>query len=175
MDLRNRFWLLILVFMVSMTGCYHMRIEAEPIEPRVLTAKGQPKDAAAKIRELVEDKWKCRILETHSSGTVLITAPYHFTTDTGFGQPAGGRKYYTQLRIEAFDKSGITEIHISPYNFEIRSSYAYNNYAGGSKDVGALHKHYPYEEYPGMFDLNLINGELDRAAADIRRLFKEYR
>lgn len=152
-------------------ACYHMRVEAEPIAPRIVTITGQPLDAVRKIRKLVEDVWKCRILETDSSGTVLITAPYHFTTDTGFGQPAGGRKYYTQLRIEVRQQNGIVTTHLSHYNFEIRTSYAYNNQG----QVGTMYKHYPYEEYPGMFDLDLINHEMDRVSADILRIFKEYK
>jgi hypothetical protein len=174
MALRNLMrWLPLLLMLTLLPACYHMRAEAEPIATRVITLSGQPADAIRKIRTLLEKKWKCRILETDSSGTVLITAPYHFTTDTGFGQPAGGRKYYTQLRIEIQQQNGIVTAHISHYNFEIRSTYAFNDYS--KQGVGTLYKHYPYEEYPGMFDLDLINREMDRAAADIQRIFKEYK
>lgn len=152
-----------------------MRAEAEPIATRAVSIPGKPPEVIKKIRALVEDTWKCRILEEDSTGTVLITAPYHFITDTGFGQPAGGRKYYTQLRIEVTEQDRGALIRISPHTLEIRSTYAYNNYAAGSADVGTLHKHYPYEEYPGMFDLDLINRELDRVSADIMRAFREYR
>ena len=112
--------------------------------------------------------------DADSTGTVLITAPYHFTTDTGFGQPAGGRKYYTQLRIELLQRDGVLTVQLSPYNFEIRTSYAFNDYSKGGA-VGTMYKHYPYEEYPGMFDLNLINSEIDRVSADIKRNFLEYK
>lgn len=152
-------------------ACYHMRADAEPIAARIITLPGRPQDVVRKIRTLLEDTWKCRILETDSSGTILITAPYHFTTETGFGQPAGGRKYYTQLRIEVQMINGAVTAHISHYNFEIRTSYAFNK----EGQVGTMYKHYPYEEYPGMFDLTLINSEMDRASADIMRIFKEYR
>ena len=148
-----------------------MRAEMEPIAPRIITVPGRSHDAVRKIRALLENKWKCRILETDSSGTILITAPYHFTTDTGFGQPAGGRKYYTQLRIEVQQQNGTVTVHLSHYNFEIRTSYAYNK----EGQVGTIYKHYPYEEYPGMFDLDLINREMDRVALDILKIFKEYR
>jgi hypothetical protein len=172
MALRNLLlWLPLLLMLILLPACYHMRAEAEPIATRVITLPGQPNDAVRKIRTLLEKKWNCRILETDSSGTVLITAPYHFTTDTGFGQPAGGRKYYTQLRIEIQQLNGIVTAHISHYNFEIRSTYAFNK----EGQVGTLYKHYPYEEYPGMFDLDLINREMDRAAADILRIFQEYK
>lgn len=148
-----------------------MRADAEPIATRIVTIPGRADYAVKKIRELIEEKWKCRILETDSSGTVLITTPYHFTTETGFGQPAGGRKYYTQLRIEIQQRDGTVSAHLSHYNFEIRTSYAYNK----EGQVGTMYKHYPYEEYPGMFDLTLINSEMDRASADILRIFQEYR
>lgn len=151
-----------------------MRGEAEPIAERVITVPGQPHEVVGRIRRFVEDKWNYRILKTGSAGNVLITAPYHFTTDTGFGQPAGGRKYYTQLRFEIQQQKDTVTIHISHYNFEIRTSYAFNDYSRGG-EVGTMYKHYPYEEYPGMFDLTLINKEMDRVTLDIQNIFKEYR
>lgn len=170
--MRNRLWLILLFLMpVLLPACYHMRAEAEPIATRIITIPGQPQDAARKIRTLLEETWKCRILEANSRGTVFITAPYHFTTETGFGQPAGGRKYYTQLRIEVQQQNGAVTVHLSHYNFEIRTSYAFNK----EGQLGTMYKHYPYEEYPGMFDLTLINNEMDRVSTDIMRIFKEYR
>jgi len=171
--LRNFIWLLLLLTMPLVSACYHMRVEAEPIAPRIITVPGKAQDAVHKIRTLVEDEWKCRILETNSNGTILITAPYQFYTDTSFGMPAGGRKYYTQLRIEVQQLDGTVTVSVSHYNFEIRTSYAYNDYSKGG--VGTMYKHYPYEEYPGMFDLALINNEMDRVSNDIHRLFQEYR
>lgn len=172
--MRSGVWLSLLVLVALLPACYHMRVEAEPIAARIVTIPGKPHDAVGKIRALVEDEWKCRILESDSSGAILITSPYHFTTDTGFGQPAGGRKYYTQLRIEVRQHDGSTVVEISPYNFDIRTSYAFNDYSKGGA-VGTMYKHYPYEEYPGMFDLTLINREMARVAADIRRIFQEYK
>jgi len=169
--LRNLLLLVLLLTLPLLPACYHMRTEAEPIATRVITLPGGAGNAVRKIRSLVEDRWRCRILETDSTGTILITAPYHFTTDTGFGQPAGGRKYYTQLRIEVQQQNGAVTAHLSHYNFEIRTSYAYNNQG----QVGTMYKHYPYEEYPGMFDLDLINREMDRVSADIQRIFQEYK
>ncbi len=171
MGLRNYLWLLLFLMLLSLPACYHMRAEAEPIATRVVVLSGSPDDAVKKIRALVEDEWKGRILETDSTGTVLITAPHHFTTDTSFGQPAGGRKYYTQLRIEIQQQNGVVTAHLSHYNFEIRTSYAYNK----DGQVGTMYKHYPYEEYPGMFDLDLINREMDRVTADITHKFQEYK
>jgi len=155
------------LLLVMLPACYHMRVEAEPIADRIFFLTGQPKDALKKIRRLVEDDWNRRVLQTNSNGMILITAPYDFATDTGFGQPPGGRKYSTQLRIEIQAQNETATVHLSHYNLEIRTSYAYSE--GGRLDT--LTKHYPYEKYPGMFDLDLINREMDRAAADIRRLF----
>lgn len=163
--------LLLLLFLISalLPACYHMRAVAEPIATRVITLPGRADDAVKIIRPHIEDDLKCRILETDSTGMVLITAPFHFATDTGFGQPAGGRKYYTQLRIEVQEQSGTVTAHLSHYNFEIRTSYAYNK----EGQIGTMYKHYPYEEYPGMFDLDLINREMDRVSAGILRAFQE--
>lgn len=169
MALRSFFLLIMLLLLFQLTACYHMRAEAVPIHSRVVEVRAEPADAMRKVRRLVEEEWKSRILNMDGSGSVLITAPYHFTTDTGFGQPAGGRKYYTQLRIEFMPDSGKTVIRISPYNFEIRTSYAYNQ----DGRVGTLYKHYPYEYYPGMFDLSRINEELNRVEALIRVLFQQ--
>ncbi len=162
---RACFCILILLFLA---GCYHMRTEAVPIATRTIVIKSEPADAMRKIRRLVEDDWKSRILDEGSSGSVLITAPYNFFTDTSFGMPAGGRKYYTQLRIEIVRHSGQTVVQLSPHNFEMRSSYAYNQ----DERIATLYKHYPYDHYPGMFDLTRIDNELDRVAAIIRSVFQ---
>lgn len=159
----------IMFFMLLIqSGCYHMRAEAVPIGTRVIEVKAEQADAMRRIRRLVEDEWKSRILEVDNSGSVLITAPHHFFTDTGFGMPAGGRKYYTQLRIEILPRPGQTIIQVSPYNFEMRTTYAFNQ----DGRLGTLHKHYPYEHYPGMFDLSRIDNEMSRVSVTIRTLFK---
>lgn len=157
-----------LLLLALLPSCYHMRTEAEPITPRMLTVKAPAPETLGRIRTLVEEGWQQRILEDISSEVVLITTPYHFATDTGPGQPAGGRKYYTQLRIEVKRHNDQTLVTIAPYNYEIRTSYAYG--LGG--EVRTMYKHYPYEEYPGMFDLAPLSLELDRAATVIRGLFR---
>lgn len=166
------FWFCILFLiplLLPLSACYHMRAEPVPISARVVEVKAEPADVLTRLRTLVEVDWKSRILETDSSGTVLITAPYHFHTDTGFGQPAGGRKYYTQLRIEILPRAaGLTAISLSAHNFEMRTSYAFSQ----EGQIGTLYKHYPYEHYPGMFDLTRINSELMRVAAHVRNLFQ---
>lgn len=159
--------LILLILLLLLPACYHMRAEAEPIAPRVLSIKASPPEVMKRIRRLVEERWHQRILGDVSSGTVLITTPYHFATDTGLGQPAGGRKYYTQLRIEVEKHNDQTQVTISSHNYEIRSTYAYS-LAG---EVHTMFKHYPYEEYPGMFDLAPLDSEMDRVSKVIKGLF----
>lgn len=159
--------LTVLLVCLVVPACYHMRTEAEPITPRTFTVKAASPDVLGSIRKLVEEGWQHRILEVDSSGTVLITAPYHFATDTGPGQPAGGRKYYTQLRIAVQRQNDLTLVIISPHNYEIRTSYAYG--LGG--EIRTMYKHYPYDEYPGMFDLAPLNSEMERVSTAIKGLF----
>lgn len=166
--MRSFYFCLLLLLLLTLPACYHMRAEVEPINARVIEVKADPADAMLKIRKLVEVEWQNRILETDISGSILTTAPYHFYTDTGAGMPAGGRKYYTQLRIEISQRSGQAFIQVSPYNFEMRTSYAYSQ----DGRLGTLYKHYPYQHYPGMFDLTRINNELDRVAGIIKTLFR---
>lgn len=164
-----RRWLLLCVCLL-LPACYHMRSEPVAIQPRVVAVPGSPEQVLAKLRRVVEDEWNRRVLEEEGRGTtLLITSPYHFATDTGFGQPAGGRKYYMQLRIELQREGGQTRLVISPHNYEIRTSYAF----GLAGQVQTLYKHYPYEEYPGMFDLAPLNRELDSVAGILRQRLKE--
>ncbi|MDD2367275.1 MAG: hypothetical protein PHN84_14045 [Desulfuromonadaceae bacterium] len=169
--MRRLLWTVLLVLPALLAGCYHMRVESEPIETRVVTLPGNQDDVIGRISRHIEEKFNCRILEADSAGTFIITAPYSFITDTGFGQPPGGRKYYTQLKIEINEQDGVKTASISHYNFEIRTSYAFND----NGKVGTMYKHYPYKEYPGMFDLDLINREMDRVSGEILHIFQEYK
>lgn len=163
----RRFIIIGLPLLLLLSGCYHMRANAEPITPRIFTIRESSPDALKKIRRLVEDKWRRRILVADDAGAAMITAPYHFATDTGFGQPAGGRKYYTQLKIELHQREGQTLVTVTPYNYEIRTSYAY----GEEGQVRTMYKHYPYDKYPGMFDLVPLTKELDRVSSVMQSLF----
>lgn len=164
---RFRLFLLWLPLLLLLPACYHLRIDAEPIIPRTFTIKESSPSAMMRIRGLVENRWRQRILADDGAGTAMITTPYHFATDTGFGQPAGGRKYYTQLKIEVRQIDDQTQVTISPHNYEIRTSYAY----GEEGQVRTMYKHYPYQKYPGMFDLVPLTKELDRVASVMKSLF----
>ncbi|HIJ81744.1 MAG TPA: hypothetical protein HPP76_08550 [Desulfuromonadales bacterium] len=152
-----------------LSACYHMRVEAESIAPRIITVPSSPIDPLKKVLLLVEGRWRNRILEADTERTSLITVPYHFATDTGPGQPAGGRKYYMQLKIDLRRQEEQTIITVSPHNYEIRTSYAYNL----DSQIQTLYKHYPYEQYPGMFDLAPLHQELERVESEIKKLFGE--
>jgi len=154
---------------LPLTACYHMRAVAEKIESPVLTVGQSPAEALRRIRKLLEDERQLRIIAEESNGATLITAPWHFSTDTGFGQPAGGRKYYTQLQVTVSVTDGRTTVTLSPHNYEIRSSYAY----GLDGQVMTMNKHYPYEEYPGMFDNNRLTAELKEVSDAIARTCNE--
>ena len=164
---RLHLFTLLLPLLLLLSACYHLRIDAEPITPLTFTVKEDSPSALERIRRLVEDTWRQRILVTEEGGIAMITTPYHFATDTGFGQPPGGRKYYTQLRVEVRQLDDQTLVTISPYNYEIRTSYAY----GEEGQVRTMYKHYPYEKYPGMFDLLPLTKELDRVASAMKSLF----
>jgi hypothetical protein len=100
---------------------------------------------------------------------VLITFRHHFFTDTGVGQPPGGRKYYVQIWIAAEQRDGQTMVTVAPHSFEMRTSYAYS-------EEGQLHtltKIYPYEEYPGMFDIAAMTQEVQMVAGVVGRSMKE--
>lgn len=162
--------IVVLILAVTFSGCYHMRAEPVQIKARALTVKGTPAEVLPKLHRLLETEWGRRVLQQEESGSrLLITAPYHFATDTGFGQPAGGRKYYMQLYIELEPQGAQTRLTIRPYNYEIRSTYAY----GLDGQVRTLYKHYPYEQYPGMFDLKPLNEELDMVSLVLGQKLKE--
>ena len=161
---------LLALFVVALllTACYHLRIEAAPIQAQSISVWQTPEEALRRIRKALERDLHIRVVDEQRAGTVLISTPHHFFTDTGFGQPAGGRKYFVQLQIEVETRNGQTIVTVLPRKFEIRTSYAYSN-------EGALHtlyKVYPYEEYPGMFDLDPINSELDRVTSVINGLLR---
>jgi hypothetical protein len=50
------------------------------------------------------------------------------------------------------------EVTLESVELEIRSSYVYDE--GGK--VLSFKKRYPYDHYPGMFDLSSVNWELNR-------------
>lgn len=161
--------LLALFLVALLPACYHMRVVAEPIQPQSITVSRTPEEALRRVRTTLEKELHIRVIDEQRNGTVLIYTPHHFFTDTGFGQPAGGRKYLVQLQIEVETLNGQTVVTVVPRNFELRTSYAYSS-------EGVLHtlsKVYPYEEYPGMFDTVVMTREVKMVTGIIDRAMKE--
>lgn len=160
---------LAIALVLLLPGCYHMRLVAEPIPPQVISVGQTPEEAVRRIKHAMEKELHLRIVEEQRDGMVLISTPHHFFTDTGFGQPAGGRKYFVQLQIEVEKNNGQTVVMVIPRKFELRTSYAYSS----EGKVQTLYKVYPYEEYPGMFDLKIMKKEVNMVSAIINRAMKE--
>lgn len=157
------------VVALLLPACYHLRIVADPIQPQSITVRQTPEEALRRIRTTLEKELHIRVVDEQRDGTVLISTPHHFFTDTGFGQPAGGRKYLVQLQIEVEPRNGQTIVRVVPRNFELRTSYAYSS----EGKLHTLFKVYPYEEYPGMFDLDVMTREVRMVAGIIERAMKE--
>ena len=165
MAFRNPFHLIAYaLFALLFAGCYHMRVHPEPIKPGIVKSRHDAARSMGLAAAAVEKKLDLRIIERDADRT-LLTSPRHFFTDTGFGQPPGGRKYYVQIRVDARPDANGAVLTITPVNYEIRTSYAYNQ----DGRIATLYKHYPYEEYPGMFDGKLIEEELKHVADTIVR------
>lgn len=161
--------LALFVIALLLPACYHMRVVADPIPSQSITVRQTPEEALRRIRMTLEKEFHIRVVDEQRAGTVLITTPHHFFTDTGFGQPAGGRKYLVQLQIEVETRNGQTIVTVVPRNFELRTSYAYSS----EGKLHTLYKVYPYEEYPGMFDLDVMTREVQMVAGIIERAMKE--
>lgn len=151
------------------SGCYHMRVNPEPLPTRHFSTIKSKEATLRTIKRVLEDEMQLRILDEYSQGAVLISAPHYVATETGFGQPAGGRRYYFQLHIEVNNENDRRIVFLSPYHFEIRTSYAY----GLEGQVKTLYKIYPYAEYPGMFELSFLEQELQRIGSLLENALKD--
>lgn len=158
-----------LLVLCLVPGCYHMRIAPESLPVRTLVSTKTPQQTLQRIRDALEHDLGMRLLDTEQNELLLVTAPRHFATDTGPGQPPGGRQYYMQLLIEVATHEGKTVVTISPHNYELRTSYAYSS----EGQLRTLKKTYPYEHYPGMFDLAPLGKELDSVAHSINKGLKD--
>jgi len=160
---------LAVLLLCLLPGCYHMRIAPEPLPVRTLASSKTPQQTMQRIRRALEEDLGMRVLDTEQSEQVLVTAPRHFATDTGVGQPPGGRQYYMQLLVEVTVHEGKTTVTIAPHNYELRTSYAYSS----EGQLRTLKKTYPYDHYPGMFDLEPLVKELDMVAHSISKALKD--
>lgn len=161
--------LLILLITAISSGCYHLRVNPEPLPVHQIVTKKNSDVAKSIISRILESELNIRIMDEENRGNTLISAPRHFATDNSFGMPAGGRQYYSQLQIEINRGKEGCIITISPYNYELRTSYAY----GLEGHVHTLYKTYPYSEYPGMFDLSFLEQDLKKVSFLLETALKE--
>ena len=141
-------------------GCYHMRVTAEPLPALETVAPDNGHDPfPAACAALRQDGYI--VPEPERNGRSALTAFRHIATETGFTQPTGGREYYLRLRISAIRQQGRQTLRLEPAELELRTSYVF----GEDGQVLWMRKRYPYEQYPGMFDLSYVNREMDRVRA----------
>ena len=138
-------------------GCYHMRITPQPLPSYQIFAKSAPPEALAAVERLLnEDDF--RLESVDPSALTILTGYRFFHNDSGFGQPPGGRDYFYRLQVTLRPDGGGTRVTLSGVDFELRSFYVYED----EGHLSTLKKRYPYEEYPGMFDLDAMTRELVR-------------
>lgn len=146
------------------SGCYHLRVNPEPLHRAEFTVSLPPDRAFDMIADiLVHDGYT---FEQHEErDNTLVTEFRYFHKDTGIGQPAGGRDYFCKFRVTAVPAGDGATVTLEVAALEMRASYVFDN-------EGALRtfsKRYPYEQYPGMFDLDAVERELHRVEALVRR------
>lgn len=161
--------LIVLLFSALTCGCYHLRVNPEPLPVKKIISPLNSAISVRIIKRILDSELNARILDEMDNGTTLITSPIHFATDTRLGMPIGGRKYYVQLRFEIEYENNHCVINISPYNYDLRTSYAF----GLDGQVKTLYKIYPYTEYPGMFDLNFLENELQKITIMLENSLKD--
>lgn len=150
------------LFFVLAAGCYHLRLEpaALPVQ-RTVTARAAT-DVFDRARDiLAQDGYTVERAEKRDNGEGgVIHCDYrHFSTRAGgISQPVGGRLYYHRLMVTVNGGEEGAEVLVESTGLEIRSSYVYEE--GGA--VRSFVKRYPYEHYPGMFDLKAVDHELAR-------------
>lgn len=156
--------LALLILLVCVPGCYHLRLAAAPIDAFRFTVPRAPADVFAETRQLLDSEGYA-VESADSKNGIIVTAYRHFITDAGVTQPVGGRLYFHRLKVAVRNHPSGTEVSIESTGLEIRSSYVSNE----DGRVSFFKKRYPYENYPSMFDLNYVNRELKRVRAFLQR------
>ncbi|GFE56916.1 hypothetical protein [Geobacter sp. AOG1] len=148
---------LMLIVLLCAGGCYHMRLMPVPLEGASFET-GQPvgRTVAEIEKRLLQDGF---LLETVDASSGMILTGYRFFyNDTSTGQPAGGRDYHYRLEVRVTAKEKGTAVRLTPIDLELRTFYVYDH--EGKLDT--LKKRYPYEVFPGMFELEYLKKELQR-------------
>ena len=148
---------LMLIILLGAGGCYHMRLMPVPLEGAGIET-GQPvaRTVAEIEKRLLQDGFLLETVDARSN--VIVTGYRFFYNDTGTGQPDGGRDYHYRLEVRVTAKDKGAAVRLTPIDLELRTFYVYDH--EGKLDT--LKKRYPYEEYPGMFELEYLKKELQR-------------
>lgn len=150
-------------------GCYHMRFTAKEVPPPEFNVSVPPATAFRRVEQiLATDGFSLEMDDPDR--LVILTGLRFFYNDSGFGQPPGGRNYFHKLRVVLCPDRKGTRVELSDTALEIQSFYLYEN----EGELVTLKKHYPYEEYPGMFDLDAVKAELARVSAKLQRGMNEW-
>jgi hypothetical protein len=154
----------LLLLVLPTAGCYHLRLAPVPLETFRFTV-AKPRERVFTVIEalLQADGFALRSRERDQSG--LETEFRFFFKETGEYQPAEGRDYYYRLRVTLTESSAGTTVTMEPSALELRSHYVFDEGGG----ISTLTKRYPYENYPSMFDLDRVTGEVRRIGEICRR------
>lgn len=153
-----------LLLLLVLPGCYHMRLFPEPVPTEAFPLNGELRPVRTGIVRILEADGF--ILDgPASSERQLCFESRQFTTETGYGHPVEGRRYYGRLRVILRPEGQKLWVDLTQDGLLIRSHYV-ENFQGA---ITELEKTYPYEVYPGMFDMGLVRKELQRIRRFLER------
>lgn len=152
------FWGLLLSLWLVASGCYHLRLAATPIEDVRFSVKLPVERVTEAVKLLLQQDGYAIETADAREGTILTDYRHFSTRAGGVTLPAGGRLYFHKLKVTISGTGDETTVALASVELEIRSSYVYED----DGRVQALKKRYPYEQYPGMFDLSTVTWELNR-------------
>ena len=158
MGYRAFWWLLGAACCLLLSGCYYFRLAPSPLQPSRFAVDRPAAAVFAALGPLLE-RDGYRVERAEEQDLAVLTEFRNFSTRVGgVSQPEGGRLYYHRLKVTIMDLGEGCEVTVASTDLEIRSSYVYSE--GGK--VTAFKKRYPYDHYPGMFDLSSVDVELAR-------------
>jgi hypothetical protein len=147
-----------------LAGCYHLRPVATPLKGYTFLLQGSPAGILATIGNVLKEDGFV-VEEETKDGTALVTSTRFFYNDSGVTQPAGGRNYYYRLKVTLQQRGTLVAVTLEPLSLAISSTYVYD---ADGRAVN-LSKRYPYEEFPGMFELSYLDQELVRVMTLLQR------
>ena len=157
-------FLVLLLCLLPVAGCYHLRLAPVPLERFSFTVDKPRENVFIFVEELLRaDGFDVRRRDPDEG--VMETEFRFFSKETGTYQPTEGRDYYYKLRVTMAESDGATTVTLEPAALEMRSHYVYEEGGG----ISTLTKRYPYENYPSMFDLNRVSAEVRRIGEICRR------